>query len=482
MAEVAARGDREEADRGRAGRGRRDVDVTSGNIWGRVMLYVLPLMAASLFQQLYTVVDAAIVGNFVGSVALGAIDSTNSIVRLLVNFFVGLSSGASIVVAQLWGARKDREVGSAVHAAFLFSVACGALVTVLGLGLSAPLLGLLNTPAENWDYALTFILIYFVGMFPLMIYNMCAAVLRAVGDSRRPFFFIAISTVLNIVLDILVVPVFGWGVAGAAWATVISEAACCILAMVALMRYAGPCRLVLKGVRLDRRLLKRMVTLGLPTGIGAALYPLSNTTVQWGINGLGSTAVTGWALTGKVDLFIWLILDSFGVASTTFVAQCFGAGLRRRARKSVLVCIVLGSVMLIPLCVAVYLWGATVASLFTDDAPALEVCGQIFRFLAPWYTTFIVGEVLAGAIRGAGETVRPMIITLVCTCLLRVVWMMVVVPFHWEILWVASVYPLSWVITSVAFALYWRFGKWRRRLYAPDSADSADAAGASPQA
>lgn len=450
---------------GRRGGGRRDADVTSGNIWGRVLLYVLPLMAASLFQQLYTVVDAAIVGNFVGSVALGAIDSTNSIVRLLVNFFVGISSGASIVVAQLWGARKDREVGSAVYASFLFSVACGALVMVLGLALSAPLLGLLNTPAENWDYALTFILIYFVGMFPLMVYNMCAAILRAVGDSRRPFYFIAVSTVLNIALDILFVPVLGWGVAGAAWATVISEAVCCVLAVVALMRYAGPCRLVLKGMRLDRRLLRRMVTLGLPTGIGAALYPLSNTTVQWGINGLGSTVVTGWALTGKVDLFIWLVLDSFGVASTTFVAQCYGAGLNRRARKSVLVCIVLGTAMLVPLCVAVYFWGAAVASLFTDDAPALEVCGQVFRFLAPWYTTFIVGEVLAGAIRGAGETVRPMVITLVCTCLLRVVWMMAVVPFHWEVLWIATVYPLSWVLTGAVFVLYWRFGKWRERLY-----------------
>lgn len=318
--------------RGPKGHGVRNVDVTSGNVWARVLLYVLPLMGASLFQQLYTVIDAVIVGNFVGAQALGAIDSTNAVARLLVNFFIGISSGASIVVAQLWGAHKDREVGNAVHAGFMFSVACGALVMVLGLVFSAPMLHLLNTPTENWDYALTFILIYFVGMFPLMIYNMCAAVLRAIGDSRRPLLFIAASMLTNIVLDIVFVPVLGWGVAGAAWATVISEGLACVLAVRALLRHDTSCRLVLRGVRTDWRLLKRMVGLGLPTGIGSALYPLSNLTVQWGMNGLGSIVVTGWALTGKVDLVVWLVLDSFGVAATTFVAQCYGAGLRKRAR------------------------------------------------------------------------------------------------------------------------------------------------------
>ena len=450
----------------------RDVDVTRGNIWKCVIAYVLPLMAASLFQQLYTVVDAWVVGNFVSSTALGAIDSTNSVVRLLVNFFVGLSTGASIVVAQLWGAKKDREVGGAVHAAFMFSVGCGIVVTVLGLALSYPLLKLLNTPAENWDAAFTFIMIYFGGMVPLMTYNMCAAVLRAVGDSKGPFVFIAVSTVVNIVLDLLFVVVFHWGVAGAAVATVISEAVSCVLAVRALMRYDGACRLDLKrGLKVDWRVLKRMVGLGLPTGVGSALYPVSNATVQWGVNGLGSLYVTGWALTGKVDLLVCLVLDSFGVASTTFVAQCYGAGKNRRARKSVLVCMVLATAMLVPLCALLYFWGSFVAGFFApEDADALAVCDQIFKFLAPWYATFVVVEVLAGSIRGAGETVWPMLITLVGTCILRIAWMMLVVPHHWDVLWVAAVYPISWVITGLAFVAYWRFGSWRTRLYAEDAA------------
>lgn len=451
-----------------------NADITQGNIWKRVLLYVLPLMAASLFQQLYTVVDAFVVGNFVGSVALGAIDSTNSIVRLLVNFFVGLSTGASIVVAQLWGAHKDREVGTAVHAAFVFSIGCGLAITVLGLSLSWPLLHLLNTPEENWDYAYTFIMVYFCGMVPLMAYNMSAAIMRAVGDSRRPFYFIAVSTLVNIVLDLLFVFVFGWGVAGAAAATVLAETTSSVLAVRALARYDGPCRLVLRGrgLKPDFRLLRRMVGLGLPTGIGSALYPVSNATVQWGVNGLGSTYVTGWALTGKVDLLLWLVLDAFGVASTTFVAQCYGAGLNRRARKSVLVCIVLSAAMLVPLCFVMYFWGSTVASLFTGDAAALAVCGEVFKFLAPWYTTFVVVEVLSGSIRGTGETLRPMIITLLGTCVLRVVWILVVVPHHWNIDWVAATYPISWVVTGLAYIVYWRFGAWRKRLYAPDAVDA----------
>lgn len=451
-----------------------NADITQGNIWKRVLLYVLPLMAASLFQQLYTVIDAFVVGNFVGSVALGAIDSTNSIVRLLVNFFVGLSTGASIVVAQLWGAHKDREVGTAVHAAFVFSIGCGLAITVLGLSLSWPLLHLLNTPEENWDYAYTFIMVYFCGMVPLMAYNMSAAIMRAVGDSRRPFYFIAVSTLVNIVLDLLFVFVFGWGVAGAAAATVLAETTSSVLAVRALARYDGPCRLVLRGrgLKPDFRLLRRMVGLGLPTGIGSALYPVSNATVQWGVNGLGSTYVTGWALTGKVDLLLWLVLDAFGVASTTFVAQCYGAGLNRRARKSVLVCIVLSAAMLVPLCFVMYFWGSTVASLFTGDAAALAVCGEVFKFLAPWYTTFVVVEVLSGSIRGTGETLRPMIITLLGTCVLRVVWILVVVPHHWNIDWVAATYPISWVVTGLAYIVYWRFGAWRKRLYAPDAVDA----------
>ncbi len=448
-----------------------DAGITQGNIWKRVLLYVLPLMAASLFQQLYTVVDAFVVGNFVGSVALGAIDSTNSVVRLLVNFFVGLSTGASIVVAQLWGAHKDRDVGNAVHAAFVFSLACGLVITVLGLSLSAPLLRLLNTPAENWDYAYTFIMVYFCGMVPLMAYNMSAAVMRAVGDSRRPFYFIAVSTLVNIVLDLLFVCVFQWGVAGAALATVLAETSSGVLAVRALVRYKGACRLELRGrgLKPDMRLLRRMVALGLPTGVGSALYPVSNATVQWGVNGLGSTYVTGWALTGKVDLFVWLVLDAFGVASTTFVAQCYGAGYNRRARKSVFVCIVLSAAMLVPLCLVMYFWGSTVASLFTDDAASLAVCDEVFKFLAPWYATFVLVEVLSGSIRGTGETLRPMVITLLGTCVLRVLWILVVVPRHWDMLWVAATYPLSWVVTGIAYLVYWRFGAWRTRLYAPDA-------------
>lgn len=448
------------------------LDVTQGNIWKRVVLYVLPLMAASLFQQLYTVVDAWVVGNFVSATALGAIDSTNSVVRLIVNFFVGLSTGASIVVAQLWGAKKDREVGRAVHAAFMFSVGCGLIMTVLGLGLSYPLLKLLNTPAENWDAAFTFIMIYFGGMVPLMTYNMCSAILRAVGDSKGPFVFIAVSTAVNIVLDVLFVAVFGWGVAGAAVATVIAEVVSCALAVRALLRRKDACRLELeRRFAVDWRVLRRMVTLGLPTGVGSALYPVSNATVQWGVNGLGSLYVTGWALTGKVDLLVWLVLDSFGVASTTFVAQCYGAGKNARARKSVLVCMVLCTVMLVPLCTLMYFWGSYVAAFFApQDLDALAVCDQIFKFLAPTYATFVVVEVLAGSIRGAGETVWPMLITLMGTCVLRIAWMMLVVPHHLDILWVAAVYPISWVVTGIAFVVYWFFGKWRTRLYAPDAA------------
>ena len=461
----------EEGRRRRGGRVSHEADVTHGNIWRQVFLYVLPLMAASLFQQLYVVIDAAMVGNFVGWIALGAIDSTNSIVRLLVNFFIGLSTGASIVVAQLWGAQKDRDVSVAVHAAFVFALIGGAVMTVAGLLLAAPLLSLLNTPDENWDYAYTFITLYFLGMIPMMGYNMCAAILRAVGDSRRPFYFVMVACLVNIVLDLLFLPVFHWGVGGAAVATVISQACSCILAVRALMRYPGACRLVLRGVPMDWRMLRRMLGLGLPSGISSALYPVSNATVQWGVNSLGPVDVTGWALTGKVDLMLWLVLDAFGIASTTFVAQCYGSGLNSRARKAVRVCIVMSALMLVPLCLVMYFFGSTIATLFSSDAASLEVCDRVFKFLAPFYVTFVLVEVLSGSIRGTGETLRPMIITLLGTCLLRVAWILVVVPHNWTITMVAAAYPISWIATGLAFVAYWRWGAWRKRLYAPDASE-----------
>ena len=446
----------------------KDVSVTSGNLWRQVMLYVLPLMGGSLFQQLYTTIDAVILGQFVSALALGAVDSTFSIVRLLVNLFMGLSTGATIVIAQLWGAQKDREVGTAVHTAVAFSLVGGALITVLGLVVSAPMLHLLNTPPENWDYAVTFIRIYFCGMIPLLTYNMCAAILRAVGDSRRPFFFLVVSCLVNIVLDLLFVPVLGWGVAGTALATVLAETSAAVLTVITLMRETHAYRLVVRKIRFHGPMLRRMVGLGLPTGIQSALYPVSNAVVQWGINGLGAQAVAGAALAGKIDLFMWLVLDAFGIAITTFVAQNYGAGLNMRARKSVRVCIVLSVALLLPLSVLLYCFGGNLAMLFTPDVTAVDECRHILMFLAPFYWTFVFVEVLSGAIRGTGETVKPMIVTLVGTCLLRIAWILLVVPLDRTILTVMAVYPVTWGATALAFIAYYRLGKWRRAIYVPD--------------
>ena len=460
----------------------KDVSVTTGNLWAQVMLYVLPLMGGSLFQQLYTSIDAFILGQYVSSLALGAVDSTFSVVRLLVNLFMGLSTGATIVVAQLWGAHRDREVGTAVHTAVAFALAAGALLTVVGVLVSPALLRLLDTPPENWDYAVTFIRIYFCGLVPLLLYNMCAAILRAVGDSRRPFFFLVVSVLVNIMLDLLFVPILGWGVAGTALATVLAEVVAAILTVATLMRESHAYRLVLRKIGFHRGMLRRMVLLGLPTGIQSALYPVSNAVVQWGINGLGAQAVTGWALTGKIDMFLWLVLDAFGIAVTTFVAQNMGAGFNARARKSIFVCIALGLAMLLPLSALMYFFGGDAARLFTPDVAALTEARTLLMFLAPFYWTFIMVEVLSGAIRGTGETVKPMIITLVGTCLLRIAWIWFVVPLDWNIITVAAVYPVSWIATGLVFIGYFRFGKWRHHIYAPDRAGEGAKAQAAVEA
>ncbi len=453
----------------------KDAQVTSGVIWQQMLLYVLPLMGGSLFQQLYSTIDAVILGQFVSSTALGAVDSTFVVVRLFVNLFIGLTTGCSIVIAQLWGGHRDREVGLAVHTGIAFAVTGGALLTVLGVTLSPAILRLLDTPPENWDYAVTFIRIYFCGMIPMLTYNMCASILRAVGDSRRPFYFLVLSCVINIVLDLIFVPLLGWGVAGTALATLLAQVSSAAFTMRALMRETSAYRLVLRQVRFHKPTLMRMIALGLPTGIQSALYPISNSVIQWGINGLGSEAVTGWALTGKIDMFIWLVLDSFGVAITTFVAQNFGAGQYRRARRCVVVCCLLSLSMVLPLSAVMYFFGGYIALLFTSDQVALDECLHFIALLAPLYFTFIPVEVLSGAIRGTGETVKPMIVVLLGTCVLRIVWILAVVPIHRDPLTVAAAFPISWVITSTVFILYYRFGGWRKRLYVEEPAQAQQA-------
>lgn len=439
------------------------LDLTRGVIWKQLFLFFLPILAGSLFQQLYTTADAIIVGQFAGKVGLAAIDSVYNLLKLPVNFLVGLSTGATIIISQLFGAKKSHELANATHTAIAFSIAGGALFSILGIIAAPTLLRWMDVPETISPMTLTYVRIYYGGFIFSMLYNMGAGILRAVGNSKAPLHFLMISGSFNIVLDLLFVGWFHWGVAGAATATVISQMLSAFLVIRWLTKTRSACRIVLSKIRLWIPEVKSMLCLGLPVGLQSSLYPIANMMIQASINSTGTDNIAAWALCGKLDFLIWLSADSLAAAISTFSAQNYGARKYLRVQKGVRTGLgmTLFAVCLISL--ALFFWCEPLGKLFIkpEDYDVIPFMGELMRFLSPLYFVYVFGEVLSGAIRGAGETFIPMILTLVGTCASRILWVLLVVPQNPTMEMIIGSYPVSWAMTSLFFIVYYHMFKAR---------------------
>ena len=438
--------------------------ITEGVIWKQLLYFFFPILFGTFFQQLYNTADAIIVGQFVGKEALAAVGgSTGTIIMLLVNLFVGVSSGATVVIAQHYGARRLEEVSDAVHTSMALAVTAGAVITVLGLVLSPWALSAMSTPSDILPYALTYIRIYFVGTIASFIYNIGSGILRAVGDTRRPLYFLIIRCLTNIVLDLLLVLGFKMGVAGAGLATILSQVVSAVLVLRTLLRADWPLCVDRKQIKFHRQPVQEILRIGVPAGIQSDMYTLSNLIIQTCINGFGTNTVAAWTAFGKVDGFYWMIIAAFGVSITTFVGQNFGAQKYKRVRKSVRTCLLmaLGTTVLMS---TLFVFGMqTMLRLFTNDPAVLELGQVMTHYMCPFYFTYICIEVLSGAIRGTGVSLAPTIITCMGVCVLRVIWIMVLVPLRPELSTVLISYPLSWTLTSVIFMGYYLHGGWMRK-------------------
>ena len=314
--------------------------ITEGVIWKQLLLFFFPIVLGTFFQQLYNTADAIIVGKFVGKEALAAVGgTTGTLINLLVGFFVGLSSGASVIISQFYGARRSDDVSRAVHTTMALALVSGAVLTALGICFSKSVLIMMGTPADVLDYAVTYINIYFLGMIPSLIYNIGSGILRAVGDSRRPLVFLISATMTNIVLDVVLVIGLDLGVAGAAAATVLSQVVSAVLVLVTLCRSPQVYRVQFKKIRFHGDMLVRIVRIGLPAGLQSVMYSLSNIIIQASVNGFGTDVMAAYTAYGKVDGMYWMVINAFGVAITTFVGQNFGARLYDRMKKSINVCL-----------------------------------------------------------------------------------------------------------------------------------------------
>ncbi len=449
-------------------RQRPDINgITEGVIWKQLLLFFFPIVLGTFFQQLYNTADAIIVGKAVGKEALAAVGgSTGTLISLLVGFFVGLASGASVIIAQLFGARRAQDVSRAVHTTMAMALSSGALLTVVGLLFSSTVLEWMGTPQEVMTYALPYLNIYFLGMIPQLVYNIGSGVLRAVGDSRRPMLFLICAALTNIVLDIILVLGLELGVRGAAIATVLSQVVSAVLILVSLCHAQPVYRLSFGKIRFHGDMLRRIVRIGLPAGLQSVMYSLSNLIIQASVNGFGTDVMAAWTAYGKIDGLYWMTVSAFGVAITTFAGQNFGAQRYDRMRRSVRVCLGMAAGLTVFMSALILTIGRPMLGMFTDDAHVVETGMSIIRLIVPMWITYLCIEILSGAMRGAGDSLVPTLMTLAGVCLMRVFWVTVVVPRVHRLPVLMLSYPITWVITSIMFIIYYLRGRWLDRCKA----------------
>ena len=441
--------------------------ITEGVIWKQLLIFFFPILLGSLFQQLYNTVDTIVVGRFVGTQALAAVGATSALINLINGFFMGLSTGATVLLSQFYGARNKQGVSDAIHTGVTLALVLGALVTLLGLTLSPWVLRLTKTPENCMADALTYTRIYFCGGVFSVVYNMGAGLLRAMGDSRRPTIFLLCACTLNILLDILCVQYLHMGVAGAALATVASQALSAVLSILTLLRQKDPdVRLYPKKLRLEGSLMKRILMVGIPAGLQFVTFDLANLLVQSGINSFGDVTVAAWTAYIKTDALTWQISGAFGVSITTFVGQNFGAQKYKRIRQSVWTCMAMSVATVGLLSALVITFRHRILGIYTTDAQVIEVGAYVMLWTVPFNAIFMPVEVFAGTMRGTGYSVMPTVITCSCVCLFRVVWVLTAVARWHRIELLALCYPLSWVLASTVFFIAYLRGTWLHKRIA----------------
>ena len=433
--------------------------ITEGVIWKQLLYFFFPILLGTFFQQLYNTADAMVVGRFVGKEALACVGGSSSqIINLIVGFFIGLSSGATVIIAQYYGGRCEKELQDTLHTAMAFSIIGSVVISILGITLSPMILRMMNTPEYLMKDSLLYLRFYFGGILFVFIYNIGSGILRAVGDSKGPLYFLIFCCFCNIFLDLLLVMVFHMGVLGVALGTLISKALSSVLILRNLMRTKDIYRLELRKIRLHSAPLSMLLKIGLPAGLQSTMYNLANMVIQAALNSFGTDTMAAWTAFGKVDSFYWMISSAFGVAITTFVGQNYGAGKIDRMKKSVRVCFCMDLATALTLSALMYLFlGKFLLSLFTTDAEVLSIGVRIMQIIVPAYAPFVFIEIFSGALRGAGNVLIPMLLTCGGICVTRILWIFFFVPSHRAVETIIFSYPGSWVLTATLFILYFAY-------------------------
>lgn len=432
------------------------VSMTEGKIWKKLLLFSIPLMMGSFFQQLYNTADSIIVGNYVGKEALAAIGTTDNLINTFIGFFMGLSTGAGIIISQYFGAKDEKNVQIAVNTTIGLTFVMSVICTVYALGFRTQMLKLMNTPAEVFVQADAYLRIYFLGVTGLLFYNMGAGILRAVGDSRRPLYFLIFSTVLNIVLDLIFVAGFSLGVEGAAYATVISQGASAVLVMIVLSRERASYRVVWNRIRLNPEMIGKIVRVGLPMALQSAVVSFSNVFVQSYINHFGVAAMAGWLAYGKVDKFCLLPIQSLSLGLMTFVGQNYGAKRYDRIRKGIRTGLTMCFGIAICMIILINLFAESLVSMFIQSPDVVKFGTLFIHIEMPFYLALCVNSVYDSTLRGIGMTKGPMLIMMINSILFRQIYLFVVSRVSESMIPIVLGYPLGWILCSVMLVLYYK--------------------------
>lgn len=432
--------------------------ILEGVIWKQLLIFFFPILIGTFFQQLYNTVDTVIVGQFAGKEALSSVGGSSAqIINMVVGFFTGLTAGGTVLISQAYGASHKQRLEEALHTSYAFGIIGGIGLGILGVVAAPLILEWMNTPAELMEMSTLYIRIYFSGLVFVFIYNMGAAILRAIGDSRRPLYYLVICCVVNIVLDLVLVLYCQLGVLGVAVATLVSQAISAVMVTWALMYKVDCMTLSFRRIRIHSDVLKNMLQIGFPSGLQSSMYSISNMIVQAALNLLGVNTMAAWTAYGKIDSVFWMINSSYGIALTTFVGQNFGAGKWDRVKKGTRVCLGMAVGTAICLSMVLMMAGRFLLGIFTGDEAVVEIGLTMMRSIAPAFVMFVFIEIFSGSLRAQGYTFVTTIISVFGICVFRIIWVSLIPASEGlsGLRRIVACYPISWIMCAALVSGYY---------------------------
>lgn len=429
---------------------REAMDMTEGPLLGNILRFSLPVMLTGILQLLYNAADIVVVGRFAGPTAMAAVGSTGSLINLIVNVFMGLSIGASVAVAQYYGAHRHKDVSQSVHTSIAVAFISGIVVMIFGVAMARTLLEMMGTPEDVLDLAVTYIRIYFMGMPFAMVYNFGAAILRAVGDTRRPLYFLTISGLVNVVLNVVFVAVFNMSVAGVALSTAISQVIAVVLIVLGLTHAEGSIRLDIRKIRIYPDKLKQIARVGIPAGLQGSIFSVSNVLIQSSINSFGSSVMAGNAASANIEGFAYTVMNALYQAALTFTGQNIGARKPERIGRILWTCQAAVMVIGLVFSLLIHLVGAQLLGIYSSDAQVVDMGMRRLELMMKTYFLCGMMDTFVGVIRGMGNSLLPMIVSTLGACVFRIVWVYTVFAADRTLSVLYISYPISWAITAMA--------------------------------